>query len=53
MRQIRAFFIQAIIDVFNESLDFERPGSVYGEPLPWLVQSKNLKNNQVKFLSEP
>ena len=47
---MRKFFIQAILDVFNESLDFERPGSVYGEPLPWLVQSKNLKNNQVKFL---
>jgi len=26
----------SIIDAFNESLEYERPGSIHGEPLPWL-----------------
>jgi hypothetical protein len=50
MLQSRQFFLISIIDAFNESLEYERPGSIYGEPLPWLNNIKILKNYNTKNL---
>jgi hypothetical protein len=36
--------------VLNESLDFERPGSIFGKALPWTSSEKTLKN--MKYLIE-
>ena len=41
---MREYFLISIIDSFNESLEFEKPGSVYGEPFPWMNNANRLKN---------
>jgi hypothetical protein len=33
-----------ILDVLNESLNFERPSGPFGKPLPWHHEAKHLKN---------
>ena len=33
-----------IYDVLNESLDYERPGSQFGQAFPWSQSAKHLKN---------
>lgn len=47
-KQAEKIFLSAILEVLNESLDFERPGSIFGKPLAWANKSKHLKN--MKYL---
>ena len=51
MKEIREYFLISIIDAFNESLEFEKPGSAYGEPLPWLANERVLKNHKIQSLA--
>lgn len=48
-KETEAIFLAAILEVLNESLDFERPGSIFGKPLIWANSSKHLKN--MKYLN--
>ena len=48
-KEAENIFLSAILEVLNESLDFERPGSIFGKPLPWASNSKYLKN--MKYLN--
>jgi hypothetical protein len=42
---MREYFLISIIDAFNESLEFEKPGGVHGEPFPWMTTPARLRNH--------
>ena len=47
---MKEYFLISVIDCFNESLEYEKPGRIYGESTPWLNSSKKLKNHAHKRL---
>ena len=44
-------FVRMIYDVLNESLNYERPGSLLGKAFPWRETARHLKN--LKQLARP
>lgn len=42
--------MKLIFDCFNEALDFLRPFSLGGKPLPWKLNQKKLANMKIKDL---
>lgn len=49
MIQLEEIFLKAILDVFNEALDYQRPNSILGRPMPWISKSKYFKNLALNF----
>ena len=47
--ELEAVHLQSLLDVFNESLNYERPSSIYREALPWAPKVRHLKNFSSKF----
>ncbi|EAR90906.2 IQ calmodulin-binding motif protein, putative (macronuclear) [Tetrahymena thermophila SB210] len=45
---IEKYNLKLIFDCFNEALDFLRPFSLGGKPLPWKLNQKKLANLKVK-----
>ena len=46
--ELEGIFLKSIYNALNESLNNERPGGLFGKPLPWAHSSKHLKNNKNK-----
>ncbi|KAL4506565.1 hypothetical protein ABPG72_000136 [Tetrahymena utriculariae] len=45
---IEKYNLKLIFDCFNEALDFLRPFSLGGKPLPWKLNQKKLANMKIK-----
>ena len=41
---LEGIFLRSIFNALNESISMERPGGLFGKPLPWAHSSKHLKN---------